>query len=321
MPKEKQITSIDDLPGVGDATLAKLKASRFGNLDAIATADPQILTEECALGEETAQKIVESARKATGRLDFVTGLEQEDKRKNVSCITTGSKALDKMLGGGIETQSITVMHGKYGSGKSQLAFQLSVNVQLPKDKGGLEGCALFVDSEDTFRSKRIRDMAKGVGLNEEEALKNIIYCRVYNSLHQIKLLEDSEKLIQKKNVKLIVVDSLMALFRSEYVGRETLAERQQKVNVYLHNLHRISDAYNVAVYVTNQVTAMPDAMYANNPISPIGGNIVAHSVTYSIALRRAKEEIRIAKMIDSPEHPDQEVRFLCTDDGIRDVLE
>jgi DNA repair protein RadA len=321
MPKTKNIETIDDLPGIGDANATKLKASRFNDLDAIATADPNVLNEETGVGLETCMKIIEAARKSTGRQESQTAFEFEEKRLGVKHITTGSKNLDTMLNGGIETQAITEVAAKFGSSKTQMAFQLSVNVQLPIEKGGLGGKIVYYDSEGTFRPKRIRDMAIAKGLNPDEVLKNIIYCRVYNSTFQLKMLENVEKVLKKENVKLIVVDSLMALFRSEYVGRETLAERQQKVNAYMHELHRVSDAYNLAVFITNQVTAMPDAMYAHDPISPIGGNIVAHSSTYRILLRRSKAELRIAKMIDSPEHPDQEVVFTCTDNGIGDPEE
>jgi DNA repair protein RadA len=320
MARTKTIESIEDLPGVGDANLAKIKASRFNSLDAIATADPNVFSEETGIGEETTLKVIDAAKKATNREDFISGKDLEDKRSKIQRISTGSAALDKMLNGGVETQAITSVYGRFGSGKTQLAFQLSVNVQKPVEQGGLGGKMVFFDTEDTFRPSRIRSMARGQGVNEDEALKNIIYSRIYNSTFQTSILEKVEKIVQKENIKLIVVDSLLALFRSEYVGRETLAERQQKINVYMHNLHRISDAYNLAVFVTNQVISQPDAMYAHDPYAPIGGNVVSHGVTYSLALRRSKGELRIAKMIDSPEHPDQEALFLCTEAGIKDVV-
>jgi DNA repair protein RadA len=319
MPRNRVVESIDDLPGVGEANLAKIRASRFNTLDAIATADPNVFAEETDIGEETTLKVIAAAKKATDRADFMSAKDLDDKRLNINHITTGSQSLDKMLGGGIETQAITEIWGRFSSGKSQLAFQLSVNVQKPIGQGGLGGKALFFDSENTFRPSRIRSMARAQGLNEEETLKNIIYSRIYNSTFQISSLEQAERLLKKENVKLIVVDSLLALFRSEYVGRETLAERQQKINVYMHNLQRISDAHDLAILVTNQVTSQPDAMYAHDPFAPVGGNVVAHNSTYRVGLRRGKGEIRIAKMIDSPEHPDQEAIFLCTEEGIKDV--
>jgi len=197
-----------------------------------------------------------------------------------------------------------------------------VNVQVPKKDGGLEGSAAIIDTENTFRPERIKQMAEALGLNHEEVLKNIHVARAYNSNHQMLLVDRAFELAEKlknsdKPVRLIIVDSLTAHFRAEYVGRGTLADRQQKLNRYLHDIMRFGDLYNAAVVVTNQVMSKPDAFFGD-PTRPIGGHILGHTATFRIYLRKSKGEKRIARLVDSPSLPEGEAIFSVTAEGVRD---
>jgi len=243
------------------------------------------------------------------------------KRQNILKLTTGSKKLDALLGGGIETQAITEFYGEYGSGKSQIAHQLCVNVQLPVEEGGLDGGALYIDTENTFRVERITQMARHMGLDPEDVLKHIILAEAYTSDHQMFLLENSDKVIKENNIKLIIIDSLTAHFRSEYIGRESLAERQQKLNQHMHKLIRLARAFNAVAFVTNQVMASPDVFFGDS-VRPIGGHIVAHTSHTRIYLRKAgRGPIRIARLVSSPYLPEGECVFKITENGIEDVEE
>ncbi|KUH33163.1 hypothetical protein APY94_07090 [Thermococcus celericrescens] len=205
---------------------------------------------------------------------------------------------------------------------TQLAHTLAVMVQLPEEEGGLHGSVVWIDTENTFRPERIRQIAEARGLDPDETLKNIYVARAFNSNHQMLLVERAEEIIKEKAetdrpVKLLVVDSLMAHFRSEYVGRGTLAERQQKLAKHLADLHRIADLYDIAVFVTNQVQAKPDAFFGD-PTRPVGGHILAHSATLRIYLRKGKAGKRVARLIDSPHLPEGEAIFRITDKGAED---
>jgi len=314
---KKKIACIEDLPGIGDTTATKLKDAGYDTLESMAYAMPSELVEVAGLGEGTAIKAINAAREAL-EMGYESGDVLLERRKNIGRITTGSKELNNLIGGGVETQAITEAFGKFSSGKSQLAFQLSVNAQLPLDKGGLEGGVLFVDTENTFRPERVAQMATAMGLDPDTVLKNIFVGRAYNSDHQMLLVEKSEDLIRKNKIKLIIIDSLMSAFRSDYVGRGELAERQQKLNKHLHMLQKMADMYNLAVYVTNQVMDRPDILFGD-PTAPVGGNILAHQSTYRLYLRRSKEDRRIAKLVDSPNLPDGECVFRCTTEGLADV--
>jgi len=307
---------ISGLPGVGDKTLEKLKESGYDNLMGIAAASAGEISAATGIGVESASKIIVSARQKL-KMGFEPASEVLKKRGQVGKITTGSKDLDALLGGGIETQAITEMHGAYGSGKSQLAHQLAVNVQLPQEKGGMGGKAIFIDTEQTFRPERIQQMAEASGLNSKKAMENIFVARAYNSDHQVLLAEKTEEIIKKENIKLLIVDSVTSSFRSDYTGRGTLADRQQKLNRHLHKLQRLADVYNLAIYVTNQVMARPDVLFGD-PTTPIGGHILGHQATFRVYLRKSKGDKRIAKLIDSPNMPEGEAVFRLVTEGVRD---
>ncbi|MCG2879898.1 MAG: DNA repair and recombination protein RadA [Vulcanisaeta sp.] len=310
------VIDVEEIEGVGRVTAQKLREAGYLTARDVAFASVKELAE--ILGsEDRAKQIIMAAQKLIGLQPFITAYELYEKRRGIRRISTGVKSLDELLGGGIETKAITEVVGEFGSGKTQLCHQLSVMVQLPEDKGGLRAKALYIDAENTFRPERIMQIAKYRGLDPQEALRNILYARAYNSDHQMMIVEESRKIIEKENIGIILIDSLVTHFRSEYPGRENLAERQQKLNHHIAQLLRIADIYNVAVVVTNQVVAQPDVFFGN-PLKPAGGNVVAHGATYRIWLRKGKENVRIAKIFDSPYHPEREVTFRITEDGLVD---
>ena len=318
---EKKVQSLDQLPGIGPATIEKLNNAGYCDLMSIAVATPGELVGAAEMSEATAKKVIAIAR-ANLEMNFESGEVMLEKREQVIKITTGSKKLDVLFGGGIESGAITEAYGQYGSGKSQLAHVLAARCALPVESGGAGGVAVFIDTEGTFRPERIVQIAKGIDpdMDPAEFLKNIKVARAFNSDHQMLLAEKTEDLIKKQgvNVKLVIVDSLTSHFRAEFIGRGTLAERQQKLNKHMHTLIKVADRHNVAVYVTNQVMAKPD-MFFGDPTQAIGGHVVGHNSTYRVYLRRGKKGSRVAKMIDAPNLAEDEAVFLIEEEGIKDA--
>lgn len=311
VPKE-----LEDLPGVGEATAEKLRHAGFNSIEDVTSMVPHELAEAADIRPDLAKKIIDAAIDSVS-IDYETGLDVLKKRADITKITTGSKKLDELLGGGIETQALTEFFGKFSSGKSQLGFQLSINVQLPVEKGGLDGKVAFIDTEGTFRPERIQQMAEAKGLDAQSVLENIFVMKAENSDHQILIVEKLENLMKKEPIRLIVVDSLTSQFRSDYAGRGSLGERQQKLNKHVHTLLRLASNYNAAVYFTNQVMDNPGIMFGD-PTIPIGGHILAHAATYRVYLRKSKDEKRIARLIDSPNLPEREAVFKVGETGIKD---
>jgi DNA repair protein RadA len=265
---------------------------------------------------EAAKKAIQAAQEST-TINFETAEQVSEKRKILGKISTGSKDLDEMIGGGIETNAITEAYGRFSSGKSQLAFQLAVDAQLPKEEGGVDGSVLFVDTEGTFRPERIEAIAKDKGLDPKKALENIYVVRAVTTDEQILTIQRADKLIAEKNIKLIIIDSLTSLFRSEFIGRGALGERQQKLNQHVHRLQQLADKFNIAVYVTNQVMDNPGILFGD-PTTPIGGNVLAHAATTRLYLRKSKEDKRIVRLVDSPNMPEGECVIKITPSGIKD---
>jgi len=310
---------LETLDGVGPAMAGKLRSAGLTTIEAIAVTPPREITEKTGIGFNTVINIVAAARKSAC-VDFITAEELWIKRQNMRKCSTSSKSLDELLGGGIETQAMTELIGEYGVGKTQICLMLSVMVQLPLDKGGLEGNVVYIDTEGTFMPERIFEIASAHGLDPHETLKNIFLARAYNSSHQSLLIDHLFEFCPENNVKLVVVDSMIGHFRGEYVGRENLSERQQKLNSLLHKLLRLTEAFNLPVVVTNQVQANP-AQFFGDPNKPAGGHVMAHACTHRVYLRKGSKGTRLAKVIDSPYLPENSTRFKITEKGIEDVQE
>jgi DNA repair protein RadA len=316
--EKKRYECLEDLE-IGSATSKKLRELGFHTVESLAMATAKEL-EQAGISKTKAQELIHKARSCMP-LPFIRGDELLKMRQTVLRLTTGSSMLDKLLGGGIESQSITEFYGEFGSGKSQICHQLCINVQLPPEQGGLGGAALYIDTENTFRTERIFQMAQNLGLEPEEALKKIIFAEAYTSDHQMFLLENADKVIKENGVRLIIVDSLTSHFRSEYLGREMLAERQQKLNKHLHRLIRLARGFNAAAVVTNQVMSKPDVFFGN-AVHPVGGHIVAHTSHTRVFLRKsARGPVRIARLVSSPYLPEGEGIFRVSERGIEDVTE
>ncbi|MCS7364275.1 MAG: DNA repair and recombination protein RadA [archaeon GB-1867-035] len=311
--------ALEMINGIGPTIASKLRGIGITSIEALAVTPPRFISEATGISEKVAIQLCKNARELLN-ITFITADEYFKRRLSIGKITTGCKALDNLLDGGIETGAITEFAGEFGTGKTQIAHQLSVTVQLPKEEGGLEGATLYVDTEGTFRPERIVQIAPRFNLDGKEALRNIVFARAYNSDHQMLIIDEASNVIEEHNVKLIVVDSLIGHFRGEFPGRENLALRQQKLNRHIRQLLSLADAYNLAVIVTNQVMANP-AIFFGNPNKPAGGHVLAHNCTYRVWLRKAKGNKRVARIFDSPMHPEAECTFQINEIGIVDIEE
>jgi DNA repair protein RadA len=341
MPEDE----LEDLPGVGPATADKLIDNGFESYQSIAVASPGEMSNTADIGESSAADIINAARDAADVGGFETGATVLERRQEIGKLSWQVSEVDDLLGGGIETQSITEVYGEFGSGKSQVTHQMAVNVQLSPEHGGLDGGCIFVDSEDTFRPERIDDMVRGLDddvlaaemerrevegtPDDEEAMETLVgafldqihVAKAFNSNHQILLAEKAKELAGEHEegewpIRIVCVDSLTAHFRAEYVGRGELADRQQKLNKHLHDLMRIGDLYNTAILVTNQVASNPDS-YFGDPTQAIGGNILGHASTFRMYLRKSKGNKRIVRLVDAPNLADGEAVMRVQGEGLK----
>ncbi|TIB70357.1 hypothetical protein E3Q24_03005 [Wallemia mellicola] len=279
------------------------------------------------LSEVKVEKIKEAAQKCS-KTGFLSGTEVALKRKKICNISTGSKQFDAVLGAGIQSQAITEFYGEYRTGKTQLCHTACVTVQLPVEMGGASGKAAYIDTEGTFRPDRIRSIASRFNMDEEAALDNITIARAFNSEQQMDLINtlaakmaDEGGIYKVQWLNLVIVDSILALFRTDFSGRGELSERQQKLNQHLSRLIRLAEEFNVAVLISNHVQADPGAMttFAAADKKPVGGHVLGHASTTRIYLRKGRGNERIAKLSDSPDLPESEATYALGIGGIDDA--
>lgn len=315
---------IQDVPGIGPTTAKKLRDGGILTVMDLAVASSEELSVEINSSKESAAAFIIAAQQLlrdSNVLDkeFVTADVALEKRKSLLRCTTGSKALDKLLLGGIETQAITEFYGEFGSGKSQICHTLCVMSNQPVEMGGFGSGSIYIDTEGTFRPERVEQIASSRGLDPSSVLKSIAVCKVYNSSHLELIVKDLGKYITDFKSRLVIIDSIISLHRAEFAGRGTLSDRQQRLNTMLHKIIRLAEIYNISVVITNQVQASPDTFFGD-PTKAAGGNILGHASTYRIYLRKSGEN-RTAKMIDSPYHPYSDTKFTVTEKGADDLDE
>ena len=309
------MSEITSIPGVGAATAEKLTNAGYHDLLSIAVASIGSLVEATGVSESVSRKMIQYARDNLN-MGFESGMAVMKKRELVTKISTGCEGFNNLLEGGFETGAICECFGEFGSGKTQVGHVLATQLL----KSDPEARVVYIDTENTFRPERIIQLATAAGLDHEEALNKIMVAKAFNSDHQMLLAEKVDELITRdgQNIKLVVVDSLTAHFRAEYIGRGTLAERQQKLNRHMSTLGKLSSTHNLCVFVTNQVMSKPDQFFGD-PTTAIGGHVVAHASTFRIYLRKGKKGTRVAKLIDAPNLPDGECCFMVTEGGLLDV--
>ncbi|KAB8077355.1 DNA repair protein rhp51 [Aspergillus leporis] len=282
---------------------------------------PKRLLEQIkGISEQKANKVLFEAAKLVP-MGFTTATEMHARRSELISITTGSKQLDTLLGGGVETGSITEIFGEFRTGKSQICHTLAVTCQLPFDMGGGEGKCLYIDTEGTFRPVRLLAVAQRYGLVGEEVLDNVAYARAYNSDHQLQLLNQASQMMCETRFSLLIVDSATSLYRTDFNGRGELSSRQTHLAKFMRTLQRLADEFGIAVVITNQVVAQVDGgpnMFNPDPKKPIGGNIIAHASTTRLSLKKGRGETRVCKIYDSPCLPESDCLFAINEDGIGD---
>lgn len=317
-----QVNEIDKLQDVGinAADIAKLKASGFCTVSSILMVTKKDLANIKGITEQKIEKIQEAALKIEDG-GFITGYTVMLKRKNIVRVTTGSKNLDTLLGGGIETKAITEVFGEFRSGKSQLCHTIAVTAQLPRNQGGGGGKVIFIDAEGTFRPERIIKISERFGLDSEQVLSNIVYARVYTSEFQSSLITQAAAKMMEDVFSVMIIDSIMALFRVDFSGRGELSERQQVLGKTLSKLIKLAEQFNVAVLLTNQVMSDPGSTmtFTADAKKPVGGNILAHASTTRLYFRKGKGDERVCKIYDSPCLPESDCTFKITDHGIDDA--
>ncbi len=311
---------LEEVEGIGPKTAQLLRSRGIMSSRHLALFTPEELVDLTDMTPDRADKILRAARELIiGSKRAVKASEFSKQFSEMPRLRTGVNSIDKLLQGGIEPRAITELAGEFGSGKTQLCHQLCVTVQLPPERGGQRGAAVYVDTEEAFSPSRVEAIAKRFELDPQQALDNIYVIKAVNAADlEDRVRFDVVRLVEQANVKLVVVDSVIALYRAEFRGRERLAERQQRLNYILDWLMRIAKMYGVYIVLTNQVLDVP--MGYIEVKRPAGGNVMAHAVTHRLFLRKGREDVKIMEVLDSPRLPYKaSAMFRITERGVEDV--
>ncbi|SCA48644.1 meiotic recombination protein DMC1, putative [Plasmodium ovale] len=324
-PKEQQFQEIEKLQdlGINASDINKLKGSGYCTILSLIQTTKKELCNVKGISEAKVEKILEVASKIENCSSFITANELVQKRLKVLKMTTGSKTLDQTLGGGIESMSITELFGENRCGKTQICHTLAVTAQLPKEANGGNGKVCYIDTEGTFRPEKICKIAERYGINGEDVLDNILYARAFTHEHLYHLLAISAAKMCEEPFALLIVDSIISLFRVDFSGRGELSERQQKLNKTMSILSKLGEQFNIAIVITNQVMSDPGATmtFIANPMKPVGGHVIGHASTIRLSLRKGKGDQRVCKVYDAPNLPETECIFQLSDSGVIDATD
>jgi len=313
------MADLDQVKNINSRQIKLLEENGISTAEALAMSPHSVVSEIDGLGEKTSKKLIWNARNALGMSEFIAA---EDINENTEYITTGSAELNRILGGGVASGKLTEVFGPFKSGKTNLAHTIAVSSQMSRNKGGLGCTVAYIDTENTFSKEKIKRIAKRFGLDPKKVLAGIFHARIYSSDHQVQMISKAEQLCKERGVRLIILDSLMALLRSEYVGIGMLARRQSVLNNMIHALSRIAETYNCAILLTNQVATKMMGMFSAD--DAIGGNIVAHGCHFRLMFKTKgfssnNSLKRRAIIVDAPDLPPEEAEFYITSVGIADT--
>lgn len=315
----------DESTSVSPQLINRLRDCGYHSLESIIVLGAQKIESDIHIPLESSQRICYMA--STKLRNSARKIERSSGH-----VKTGSAVLDNYLGGGVEKGAMTEFFGKSASGKTQLCHTISVTSQishqLQRSSGDIHegklGKVVYIDTEGTFRPQRIDQIARTRGLNSEEIVKNTIPINCYNVYEQEQYLKYVCELLDKdRSISLVIIDSIIVHFRSEYVGRSMLPERQQRLNQYTSTLSRMARIYNVAVVITNQTQSIPsDTGYSHYSDSSTGGNILSHISAHRILLNKSGFGNVYATIIKSPYHSSSvpDARFIITEKGIDDPM-
>lgn len=306
--------------GISTADISKLQESGLHTIESIAFQTKSQLINDSGISNNQADKIIDTVS-SIFHIGFSLASSYYQQRRNLIYIQTGSTVLDSILGGGIESNSVTEVFGDFRSGKTQLCYTLAVTCQLlNQDHQSIRKC-LWIDSESTFRTERLIPIADRFHLDSQEVMNNIVWAKAYNTDHQSQLLAKASELMTQSNFSLLIVDSVTNLYRTDYCGKDELNNCQIHLSKFLRKLRQLADEFKIAVLITNQVESQVDGGFTifNSYIKPIHGNITGQFSQTRLYLQKGMGQTRKCQIYQSPSLPQEEASFAITNIGISDI--
>eukprot|EP00048_Salpingoeca_helianthica_P018826 m.243227 g.243227 ORF g.243227 m.243227 type:complete len:358 (-) comp27182_c0_seq1:21-1094(-) len=320
---------------------ARLARAGFRTVEDVIALGPVDLAKELEISNEEALEILDVVKGAKPGAEnpptqSSSALEMLKQERVQAGIITFCGAWDGMLGNGIPLGKLTEVCGPPGIGKTQLGIQLAVDVQIPQCFSGVEGEAIYIDTEGSFVAERARDIAAGVlqhlqtvsaqpnNAEHAQACAELSLAGMLSRIHLFRahthhelialsfLLEDFCK--EHPNVRLVVVDSIAFHFRQEFAS---MALRSRLLHGIAQTLIRLAVSHNLAVVLTNQMTTKLGGE-SRGQLVPALGESWGHMCTNRIVLSWQRG-VRCATLAKSPTLPETTINYDVTPAGIRDV--
>ena len=316
--EDDEVHNIDTLQeyGIQQGDIKKLKAASYFFVKDVLLTPVRELLKIKGISEAKVDTLLAAASKITTVGSFMTCSDLQRQQARGFKLSTGSKEVDALLGGGIREGIVSQFFGKSGAGKTQLCATLCCTAQLSRDEGGANGKVFYIDTENAFSADRVKQIADRFDLDGDAAVDNIMYMNCCTT----DMLEKAPQMIaaviaQEPVYKLVIVDSIIATFRREYGGRGELNERQIRLGQVLHSFQRLAQTHGLGVVMTNQVTADPGNMFNPNAEKPVGGNILMHSCQFVCKIVKKKDH-GVVQLIQAPDIAPGEAQFVVSAGGI-----
>jgi DNA repair protein RadA len=322
---EEKPQSIDDLDalrgyGVSSQMIERLRAVGITSPKHLLLFNAEELMELLNLSElDTARRVITAARELLeDEPRPMSAKERIDSLSRQRVVRTGVEEFDKLVGG-LRFGSSYEFAGEFGAGKTIMSLQVAVTSVAQHQVG-----AVYIDTEKTIdqyltTGKLIENLCSRFNVNCSEFLERDLI--IYNPA-TVEELEDFIKLklanqVISGGVGVVIIDSVTALYRAQFRGRERLAERQQRLHYVLDWIRRLTIKFGVLAIYTNQVMTMPSG-YVEIKL-PVGGNVLAHTVNSRwLMLRPSKAKPEgVMRALDVPGlAPGTEVKYTIADDGL-----
>ena len=297
----------------------KIKDLNLNDINTIFYLNDSEITQVLKQNIDSITKIKEELPQKTKRLWLKNEIKKVEQYSNP--LNSGSNNIDSILDGGFFPGKIYLIFGEFNTGKTQLCHQLATNIffkEISSISNSIPSLTLYLDTENTFRPERIKQLASSLNEDSESVLNSIDRTQIIGSTALTVVFDKIEDLIQENKYKLLVIDSITNHFRTD-LNKEGINASMLKNNFIkiLGKINEITKRYNLITILTSQITP---AFYKESliPVKPVALDLFVHFFSEFIYLSNLEENQRLLHVINSEILPERKCLFIINQEGIRD---
>ncbi len=297
----------------------KLKELNLNDINSLFYLNDSEITQVLKQDLDLINKIKVELTQKSRQLWFKKDIDSVAKKDNP--LSSGSKNIDSILDGGFFPGKIYLVFGEFNTGKTQLCHQLATNIFFDKqgiNPNNIQSLTLYLDTENTFRPERIKQLASRLSEDSESVLNSIDRTQIIGSIALTVVFDKIEDLLQQNKYKLLIIDSIANHFRTE-LTQEGINASVLKNNFIkiLKKINEITKKYNLITILTSQVTPV-FSKESLIPVKPVALNILVHFFSEFIYLSNLEENQRLLHVLNSEFLPERRCLFIIDQEGIKD---